>query len=120
MLVIWGKGIKVLEDENVNKYEFNIGRVIEDDVYDEVVKKVDKSKVIIRGNEIEDYLLRGMVKCGSCGSNMWSRRSGNVNKGKGYYYLYCNNDYREKRYERRVNEYLNSKLIKKLSKSEVE
>jgi len=34
--------------------------------------------------------------------------------------LYCNNDYRKKRYERRVNDYLNSKLIKKLSKKEVE
>ena len=114
------KGIKVLEDESGNKYEFNIGRIISDDVFDEVVKKVNKSKVIRKGNEIEDYLLRGMVKCGSCGSNMWSRRSGNINKGKGYYYLYCNNDYREKRYERRVSEYLNSKLIKKLSKKEVQ
>ena len=114
------KGIKVLEDENGNKYEFNIGRIISDEVFDEVVKKIGKSKVIRKGNEIEDYLLRGMVKCGSCGSNMWSRRSGNVNKGKGYYYLYCNNDYRKKRYERRVSDYLNSKLIKKLNKKEVE
>ena len=114
------KGIKVLEDESGNKYEFNIGRIISDEVFEEVVKKINKSKVIRKGNEVEDYLLRGMVKCGSCGSNMWSKRSGNVKRGKGYYYLYCNNDYREKRYERKVEEFLKSKLIKKLSKKEVE
>lgn len=96
-------GIDERYDKDGNKYEFNIGKIIEEDLITESERKLRLMKGFKKGNVKEDYLLKGYVKCGSCGSSMWVKRGGKVINGKIFSYYYCGNDYRRKRFEKKFD-----------------
>ena len=94
------------DDKEGNRYEFNIGRIIEDDVMEKVKKKKELMKGFRKGNVKEKYLLKGKVKCSDCGGSMWVKRGGKVIKGKMYGYYYCNDKERKKKYDKKFDRYV--------------
>ena len=53
---------------------------------------------------VENYLLKGKVVCGDCGSNMWIKGGGKVDKeGNVYRYYYCNDRERKKKYDKKFD-----------------
>lgn len=94
------------EDKEGNRYEFNIGRIIDDEIMTEVKRKKELMKGFRKGNVKENYLLKGKVKCGDCGGSMWVRRGGKVIKGKLYGYYYCNDKERKKKYDKKFDRYV--------------
>jgi len=78
------KGIYNLNWDGGN-YKLNIGRIISDELFDEVGKKIEFNKGLRKGNTKNKYLLKGYVKCDNCGDNMWMRGGGN---DRGVYYYY--------------------------------
>ena len=79
------------KDFEGNVYEFNIGRIISDDLKEKVLKKQSFIKGRRKNNIKNNYLLKGKVSCGCYGGNMWVKRGGKKhNKTKSSYY-YCNN-----------------------------
>ena len=98
------KGIFRIEDEDGEKFEFDIGRIIEDDVFDEVMIKKNKNKSLRSVNMVENYILKGKVVCGNCWSNMWIKGGGKVDsKGNVYRYYFCNDKYRKERYDKKFS-----------------
>ena len=61
---------------------------------------------ILNGIKQHQEILKGKCKCGSCGSNMWIKRSGKVIKGKQYNFYYCNNEERRNKYERKFDKFV--------------
>lgn len=101
------KGIKTITDSDGEKYSFNVGRIVEDDVFDEVLKKKERMKSLRGVNMKEDYLLKGKVVCGSCNSNMWIKGGGKLDsKGNVYRYYYCNDKERKKKYDKKFDKYV--------------
>ena len=76
------KGIYYQEYDGEN-FELNIGRIVGDEIFDEVNKKIEYNKGKRKGNTKRDYLFKGMVYCGSCLNKMWIRGIEN------YRYYYC-------------------------------
>lgn len=90
-----------------NRYEFNIGRIIDDVTHNRVIEKKERMKGKRGGNIKYKYTLNGKVRCKCCGSGMWIKRGGKVSKeGNIYSFYYCNNEFRKKRYEKKFNEYV--------------
>jgi site-specific DNA recombinase len=52
-------------------YEINIGRIISDEDFEKVKKKIIYCKGLRKSNVIEEYLLKGKVRCNDCNENMW-------------------------------------------------
>jgi len=76
------KGIYVLNYQD-EIYNLKIGRIISDELFEEVIKKIEYCKGLRRGSSKRDYLLKGIVRCGGCKNTMWIRGS------KNYRYYYC-------------------------------
>lgn len=98
-------GIYKLIDNSGNVYEFNFGRIIEDDVFEEVKVKREYIKGLRKGNSVENYLLKGKIKCEDCDERMWLRGGGSKKDGKIYRYYYCNNGYRIERLRKNLGEF---------------
>ena len=60
----------------------NIGRIVSDEIFEEVNKKIEYNKGKRKGNTKRNYLFKGMVHCGSCQNKMWIRGI----KFYGYYF----------------------------------
>ncbi len=84
-------------------YKINIGRIIEDEEMDEVLRKKELMKSVRKGNVVENYLLKGKVYCSDCEGRMWVKRGGKVIRGKIYGYYYCNDNYRKERYDKKFD-----------------
>ena len=87
-------GVYTLTDQNGVDWDFNFGRIIEDEVFEEVQKKMQYVTSLRRGNGKYEYLLKGKVRCSDCGGSMVVRGGGtpkdNGGRGKGYYkYYFC-------------------------------
>jgi site-specific DNA recombinase len=86
------KGVTKIVDSEGVEWEFEIGRIISDEDFDEVQKKVSFISSQRKGKDKGFQLLKGYVYCGDCGNKMWKRRSGiNIEKGgrgKGKYDFY--------------------------------
>lgn len=73
------------------EYKLNIGRIVSDDLFERVNKKLNRNKGRYRGNKKKDYSLDGKVFCGCCNSSMW------IIGGNSYNYFKCSNKINEKR-----------------------
>ncbi|MBL6666126.1 MAG: recombinase family protein [Flavobacteriaceae bacterium] len=94
------------KDFEGNVYEFDIGKIIDDELWNEVLEKRNKVKIVNKNVVKKNYLLKGKVNCGCCGSNMWIKRGGKNTNGVQWSYYYCNNIFRKKRYEKKFNAYV--------------
>ena len=90
------KGVYNLNWKGKN-YPLTIGRIVEDDLFNEVKIKIDYLKGLRRGNTKNIYLLKGLVKCFDCGDNMWMRGGGK--REKSYRYYQCRRDKMRSRYK---------------------
>ena len=98
------KGIFTIVDEDGEVFKFDLGRIIEDDVFSEVLKKKKKVKSLRSVNSVEKYLLKGKVLCGNCWSNMWIKGGGKIDSnGNVYRYYFCNDKYRKERYDKKFD-----------------
>ena len=89
------KGIYNLNWEG-DDYQLNIGRIIEDDVFEKVGKKIESVKGLRRGNIKNKYLLKGKVYCKDCGNRMWIRGGGyETSVAKVYRYYFCKERYKQ-------------------------
>lgn len=82
------------------EYEINIGRIISDEVFEKVRKKVIYCKGLRKSNVVGEYLLKGKVKCNNCNENMWILGGNDGVNEKRYRYYYCG---RDKKNERLIN-----------------
>ena len=73
------------------EYKLNIGRIVSDDLFERVNKKLNQNKGRYRGNRKNIYSLDGKVFCGCCNSNMW------IIGGNSYNYFRCSSKINEKR-----------------------
>jgi site-specific DNA recombinase len=91
-------------------YEIKIDRIISDEVFEKVKKKIIYCKGLRKSNVVEDYLLKGKVKCRDCNENMWILGGSDGVNVKRYRYYYCG---REKKNERALKrgEEINKKCI---------
>lgn len=90
---------RILQDEkykgiqkiiwNGEEYEINIGRIIDDQLFELVNSKINKIKTLRRGNQIDNYLLKGKVKCFNCDQIMWVKKGGDYEKKQIYSYYNC-------------------------------
>jgi len=76
------KGVYNLKYDD-DEYKINIGRIVSDDLWMRVNRKIESNKGKYRGNRKNDYLLDGKVYCSCCENNMW------VIGGNGYNYYKC-------------------------------
>ena len=88
------KGIYNLNWEG-DDYQLNIGRIVEDEVFEKVGKKIETVKGLRRGNTKNKYILKGKVYCKDCGNKMWIRGGGYETKGKVYRYYFCKERYKQ-------------------------
>lgn len=65
-------------------------RIIDDELFNTVQRKLSASKTKRRHRNTHDYLLSGVLRCGSCGSRM-TGTSGKSRYGKIYHYYHCHN-----------------------------
>jgi DNA invertase Pin-like site-specific DNA recombinase len=87
-------GVYTLTDQNGVEWDFNFGRIIDDDVFEQVQSKMNFVTSLRRGNAKYEYLLKGKVRCSDCGGSMVVRGGGTPKdkggRGKGYYkYYFC-------------------------------
>jgi hypothetical protein len=84
-------------------FKIDVGRIIEDEEMNEVLRKKELMKSVRKGNVVENYLLKGKVYCRDCEGRMWVKRGGKVIRGKIYGYYYCNDNYRKERYDKKFD-----------------
>ena len=95
------------EDFEGKKYEFDIGRIIDDKTFERVKEKRGRMKGIRGGKRKIKYLIRNKVFCKDCGSVMWVKRGGKkLQNGKVYGYYYCNNEERKRKYFKKFDKYV--------------
>ena len=82
-------GKLIFETEKDGVFEFELDKVVDDDVYNSVLEKLKFVKGIRKGNSKEIYLLKGKTFCGDCGKSMWIEGSGKLVNGKSYRYYRC-------------------------------
>ena len=87
-------------------FTFDIGRIIEDEVFDKVIQKKKRMKSLRSVNMKEEYLLKGKVFCGDCDTTMWIKGGGKVVNGNVYRYYFCNDRERKKKYDRKFDKYV--------------
>ena len=90
---------RILKDEKYkgvynlkwNGEEFNIeiGRIIDDELFDKVQEKISYLKGLRKGNSKNIYILKGKVYCDYCNNKMWIRGGGEENNGQVYRYYFC-------------------------------
>jgi DNA invertase Pin-like site-specific DNA recombinase len=92
-------GIKYIKDTYNNEtkiYEINIGRIIDDDLFNEVQNKILTLNRSNKRNTKLDSLLRGLVYCKGCGYVMWVNNIGAKEKSYRYFRCYTNGSYNTK------------------------
>jgi site-specific DNA recombinase len=94
------------------KYEVNIGRIISDEVFEKVKEKIIYCKGLRKSNVVEDYLLKGKVKCKDCNENMWILGGSDGVNNKRYRYYYCGRELKNERGLKRGDE-INKDCISK-------
>ena len=100
------KGVLTITSMKGEKFTFDIGRIIEDEVYDKVTQKKGRMKSLRSVNMKEDYLLKGKVFCGDCDTTMWIKGGGKIVNGSVYRYYYCNDRERKKKYDKKFDKYV--------------
>lgn len=98
-------------------------RIISDELFDQVRKRLGESQKKRRHRNNHSYLLSGVLHCGECGERM-TGTSGKSKTGKHYYYYYCHNkhygrinaDSLESTIISAIDEYLQKDKIKPIAK----
>jgi hypothetical protein len=89
-------GIKYIKDTynfDVKTYKINIGRIIEDELFDDVQAKIKLFKSSNnKRNRKGNYLLDTKVYCNGCGDKMWSRNVNGMMKSYLYNMCYTNSE----------------------------
>ena len=81
------------------EYTLNIGRIIDDELFEKVNQKIESTKGLRRGNIKNKYLLKGKVYCGDCGNRMWIRGGGKSTiEDKVYRYYFCKEKFKKNRH----------------------
>jgi site-specific DNA recombinase len=94
------------------EYEINIDRIVSDEIFEKVRKKIIYCKGLRKSNVVEEYLLKGKVKCKDCNENMWILGGSDGVNNKRYRYYYCGRDKKNERGLKRGDE-INQKCISK-------
>ena len=97
-------GVYKLKDKSGDEYEFDFGRIIEDEVWDKVKEKFNYVVSLRKGNSRNDYLLKGKVFCEDCSNRMWIRGGGDSN-GSVYRYYFCKEGFLIERRKRNFGDY---------------
>ena len=100
------KGELTIQSMRGESFTFNIGRIIEDEVFDRVVEKKKRMKSLRSVNMKENYLLKGKVFCADCDTTMWIKGGGKVVNGNVYRYYFCNDSERKKKYNKKFDKYV--------------
>jgi site-specific DNA recombinase len=79
------------------EYEINIDRIVSDEIFEKVRKKIIYCKGLRKSNVVEEYLLKGKVKCNDCSENMWILGGSDGVNNKRYRYYYCGRDKKNER-----------------------
>ncbi len=79
------------------EYLIDIGRIISDDDFEKVSRKIVECKGLRKSNVVENYILKGKVKCNDCKENMWIKGGSDGVNDKKYKYYYCGNKTKIKR-----------------------
>lgn len=83
-------GIYKMYSKEFNKvFEFKFGRIIEDEIFVKVQEKIEYLKGLRKVNSVNDYLLKGKIKCKDCDGRMWVEGSGKKDRKVGYKYYKC-------------------------------
>jgi DNA invertase Pin-like site-specific DNA recombinase len=86
------------------EYELNIGRIVSDEDFEKVKKKIIYCKGLRKSNVVEEYLLKGKVRCNDCNENMWILGGSDGVSNKKYKYYYCGRDKKNERGLKRGDE----------------
>nr|WP_314865670.1 recombinase family protein [uncultured Flavobacterium sp.] len=78
-------------------YDVEIGRIISDEDFEKVKNKIKYCKGLRKSNVVEEYLLKGKVKCGDCNENMWILGGNDKGSDTNYRYYYCGKDKKNER-----------------------
>lgn len=101
------KGIQKIYWNN-DLFEIPIGRIIDDNLFEEVNNKIQKIKKLRKGNQKDNYLLKGKVKCQDCENIMWIRKGGGNYKLQtqiyGYYSCQSNRKNNRKDWDNRFDD----------------
>ena len=100
------KGELTIQSMKGETFTFNIGRIVDDNVFDRVVEKKKRMKSLRSVNMKEDYLLKGKVFCGDCSTTMWIKGGGKIVNGNVYRYYYCNDKERKKKYDKKFDKHV--------------
>ena len=100
------KGELTINSMKGETFTFDIGRIVEDDVFDRVVEKKKRMKSVRTANMKEQYLLKGKVFCGDCGTTMWIKGGGKIVNGNVYRYYFCNDRERKRKYDNKFDKYV--------------
>jgi site-specific DNA recombinase len=87
----WGLGKREqINNEDIIVFDMPENRIISDELWDEVQAKLASKNTKPSGRPKVKYLLRGLIKCGSCGSNFCGsgRQKKKTQNGVKYYYVY--------------------------------
>ena len=99
-------------------------RIISDELFNAVQKKLNESQAKHRHRNNHTYLLSGVLHCGDCGERM-TGTGGTSKYGKRYYYYHCPNkhygridaDALEETVLDTIDKYLQSDIIKSVAKT---
>ncbi len=78
---------------NGEEFKIDIGRIIDDEVFDKVQEKISYLKGLRKGNSKNIYILKGKVYCQYCNNKMWIRGGGEESNGRVYRYYFCKEKY---------------------------
>lgn len=99
-------GVYTIKDQDGKEWDFNFGRIIEDDIFYKVQDKREYVKKLRKGRGVYNYILKGKVYCKDCGNSMWVRGGGTSidkgGRGKGSYKYYMCATSSQKKYDNRV------------------
>jgi hypothetical protein len=108
------KGVRVLVDPKRTDYTAYTGAaaitpnrpeselaikhsLISDEDFEKVKKKIIYCKGLRKSNVVEEYLLKGKVRCNDCDENMWVLGGSDRVGDKIYRYYYCGRDMKNER-----------------------
>ena len=94
-------GLLVYSSKKYGDFEIELEKIIDDEIFELVEKKLKYVKGVRLINSKEIFLLKGKVFCGDCDNRMWVEGSGKIVNGKSYRYFRCSSYKENKKREKR-------------------
>tara|TARA_R110000803_G_scaffold77361_3_gene142227 strand:+ start:1885 stop:3621 length:1737 start_codon:yes stop_codon:yes gene_type:complete len=99
-------GTYTIIDQNGKEWDFDFGRIVDEDVFYKVQEKREYVKKLRKGRGVYNYILKGKVYCKDCGNSLWVRGGGTSidkgGRGHGMYKYYMCATSSQKKYDNRV------------------